>query len=311
MDRKGMVYKRIIVMVTAFMLVFAWSFVCLPDQAYAASGVKMAQATNGEGGKTRGCKAGDQSGSEVTISNWSYGKSSSSPYHWKYVFRAKDPMLARQIANNMKAAAANNHIGYDKNSPDRYTFFDEAQRADWNIEAISTNCETTCASAISVCLNAAGVRVPRLLYSEIVYENIMETGLFDCFTTSGYTASSANLLPGDILCNPNMHTSMVVESPNHFTFKVKYTDTKGKENVVYAEETSSVQLNPNNGEEAYSVEVNSDVDLKEYTPGKSDGAFVGWEKVGDNSYSAKYESYAAPIMIPADDADPIKSFDAD
>jgi len=302
-------YKRILAVISAFILIVAGIFVCVPEHSYAASGVKMAQATNGEGGKTRGCKAGDQSGSEVTIDNWGYGKGASSPYHWKYVFRAKDPMLAREIANNMKAAAANNHVGYDKNSPDRYSFYDEAKKVNWNIANITTDCETTCASAISVCLNAAGVEVPRLWYSEIVYDDIMETGLFDCFTTSDYTASSANLLPGDILCNPDKHTSMVVESPNHFTFKVKYNDTKGKEDVSYVEETSSVKLNLNNGEKMCTVEVNGDVDLQNYEPDRANSAFIGWEKIDDNSYSAKYSDYTAPIQIQADDAEAIKKFE--
>lgn len=309
MNSKRSFYKRIIAVTAVFALVFAWSFVCFPECSYAASGVKIGQATSGDHG-SRGNKAGDQSGSEVSVSNWSYGRSSDSPFHWNYVFRAKDPMLGLQLAKNMKAAAANNHVGYDKGTPDRYTFYDAAKSADWNIEAVATNCETTCASAVSVCLNAAGVRVPRLWFSEIVYEDIMATGLFDCYRDSAYTASSANLLPGDILLAPT-HTAMVVESPNHFTFRVTYSDTKGKEDVAYVEETSNVQLNPNNGEKIYNVEVKGDIDLKDYTPEKADGAFLGWEKVDDNSYSAQYASYAAPIAIPSGEADSVKSFSND
>ena len=118
MNSKRSFYKRIIAVTAVFALVFAWSFVCFPECSYAASGVKIGQATSGDHG-SRGNKAGDQSGSEVSVSNWSYGRSSDSPFHWNYVFRAKDPMLGLQLAKNMKAAAANNHVGYDQSTPDR------------------------------------------------------------------------------------------------------------------------------------------------------------------------------------------------
>ena len=263
--------------------------------AYADSGVKIGQATNGEGGKLRGCKAGDQSGGEVSLSNWTYGRSSGSPFHWKYVFRAKDPEVARKLADSMKAAAANDHVGYDQNSPDRYSFYEEAQKLDWDIEAITTNCETTCASAVSVCCNAAGIPVPKLLYSEIVYKELMKTDAFDCLTDGMYTASSANLLPGDILCNPSTHTAMVVESPNPFIFEVNYNDEAGNDQTDYAEEGSTINLNLNNGTQAMSITADGKIDLEEYNPDKDHYKFNGWEKVGENAYSAKFEASMAPI----------------
>ena len=264
---------------------------------YADSGVKIGQATNGEGGKLRGCRAGDQSGGEVSISKWGYGSSSGSPYHWKYVFRAKDPEVARKLADSMKAAAANNHVGYDQNSPDRYSFYEEAKKVNWDIEAITTNCETTCASVISVCCNAAGIPTPKLLYSEIVYKELMKTDAFDCLTASMYTSSSANLLPGDILCNPNAHTAMVVESPNHFTFDVNYSDESGKDQTDSAVEGSTINLNLNNGEEAVTITVEGKIDLGEYKPDKDYYKFNGWEKVGENAYSARFEASMAPIQV--------------
>lgn len=268
--------------------------------AYADSGVKIGQATNGEGGSLRGCRAGDQSGGEVSISGWTYGSSSGSPFHWKYVFRAKDPEVGRKLAESMKAAAANDHVGYDQDTPDRYSFFEQAERVDWDISAISKNCETTCASAISVCCNAAGIRTPKLLYSEIVYEELMKTGAFEVFTSKSYTASAANLLPGDILCNPDAHTAMVVESPNPFIFDVNYSDESGKDQTDSAEEGSKIKLNLNNGEKATTIVVNSKVNLGEYAPDKDHYKFNGWEKVGENAYSAKFEASMVPIMIPDD-----------
>lgn len=287
-------YTRIAIMILTIVAMLTCFFAFSAESAYASS-VVIGQATNGEGGKLRGCKAGDQSGGEVSTSSWSYGKSSGSPYHWKYVFRAKDPEIAKKIAANMKAACANNHIGYDKNNPDRCSLYDQAKRVGWDISKISTNCETTCASVVSVCLNAAGVNVPRMWYSGIVYKDIMKTGQFECLTSSDYTASSAKLLPGDILCNPDRHTAMVVESPNKFTFDVEYKNTYGKSKTVEVYEDESIGLNLNNGSNVKDVTVDKHINLKDYTPEKSGYDFNGWIKVDNKSYSAQYKSNSASI----------------
>ena len=283
--------SRAIALSIIFLMIFA-TFCSVADcNAYAAKsgGVRIGQATNGEGGSLRGNKAGDQSGGEVSLSNWSYSKGSSSAFHWKYVFRAKDPSVAKQLAANMKAAAANNHIGYDQQSPDRNSFYDEAKKVGWDISAIRTNCETTCGSAISVCINAAGITVPRTWYSEIIPKDIMKTGAFDCYTSSDYTASPAKLLPGDILCNPDRHTAMVVESPNPFRFDVSYVDCEtSEEETVSIIEGTEIQLNLNNGEGTEIVTVNDKVDLADFEPEKGSFKFVGWRQIDDESFAAAF-----------------------
>lgn len=276
-------------------------FIVMSSTAFvSAASVKIGQATNGEGGKLTGCRAGDQSGSEVTVCNWSYSSKPGSSYHWVYVFRAKDPAVAKAIAANMKAAAANNHIGYDKKNPDRCSFYDQAKKNNWNIASITTNCETTCASAVSVCLNAAGVNVPRMWYSGIVYKGIMKTGQFYCYTSSDYTASCAKLLPGDILCNPKRHTAMVVESPNAFQYDVTYQNTSGKTDVARVEEGNIVELNLNNGQAVTGVKVDKAIDLKKYQPKKNGHTFKGWKQVGENSFSAQFDSSLASIQTSND-----------
>ena len=285
---------RVTASVLAVLMVFSMVFFSAGTQVEAAGGVKIGQATNGEGGKLNGCKAGDQSGGEVSISNWSYGKSSGSPFHWKYVFRAKDPSIGKALAENMKAAAANNHVGYDQKSPDRYSFYTAAQNADWDISAITTNCETTCASAISVCLNAAGISVPKLWYSGVVAKDLQNTGEFYCYTSSDFTASSAKLLPGDILVNPDKHTAMVVESPNPFQFEVKYKETGVEEDTsVLVDEGTELTLVPNNGEDVETVVVEDKVDLAEYAPEKGAFNFTGWKKGSDGVFSAEFDSGSA------------------
>ena len=273
--------------------------------SYARSEVKMGQASSGESG-IKGQKAGDQKGSEVSIDSWAYESGSGDSYHWVYVFRAKDPAIAKKLAENMIAAANNNHIGYDQNTPDRNTLYDEAEKVGWDISAITTNCETTCASVVSVCLNAAGVKVPRTWYSGIVYEGIMATDQFYCYTDKAYTASDELLLPGDILCNPDKHTAMVVESPNRFTFEVKYSDTKGEEQSVFVEDGKTVRVSLNNGEQPQSFEAGEVTDLKQYEPKKARATFKGWEKLDDETFSAKYEDKLAHISISGGEIKEIK-----
>lgn len=289
------VWNRILSVLLICLAVLLCASLCTNYTAYAASAVKLGQATNGEGGKLRGCKAGDQSGKEVSTSSWGYSKGSGSSYHWVYVFRAKDPEVAKKLAANMKAACANNHIGYDKNSPDRCTFYDEAKKVNWDISKIKRNCETTCASAVSVCINAAGISVPRLWYSEIVYKDIMKTGAFECLTAKEFTASDAKLLPGDILCNPKRHTAMVIESPNKFEFTVSYVGTNGKNTSTKVEEDQSIELNLNDGSKIKDVKITSNVDLSSYATKKSGRTFNGWIKVDDKSYSAQYKPSAISV----------------
>lgn len=253
----------------------------------AAGNVKIGQATCGEGGKLRECSAGDQSGGEVSISNWSYGKGA---FHWTYVFRAKDKNVAKQIAANMQAAAANNNIGYDQASPDRNTFFDEAKKTNWDISKIRTKCETTCSSAVSVCLNAAGVKVPRKWYTGAVYEDIMATGMFDCYTAKEYVASDRNLLPGDILCSES-HTAMVVESPNKFPVVVTYETSQGLESKTFSED-STIYLNLGNTMQNLTLvdDVTLDPPEREYF------TFDGWSFQND-IFTAKYQSRSMPIKV--------------
>ena len=240
--------------------------------AYADS-VVVGEACSGEGGKLHGCSAGDQSGSEVDLGGWSCGGASS----WDYVLRAKDPSIAKKLAANMIAACNNDHVGYDQDSPDRDSLYDAAKANNWDIAGITTNCETTCASVVSVCLNAAGVSVPRTWCSGEVRDDVMATGMFDCYTSSDYTRSSAKLLPGDILVNDEVHTAMVVESPNPFEFEVKYQDTKGKAQTTKVVEGDNIQLNLNNGKKVQSVKIEDTTDLSTYKPEKQGASFSGWK----------------------------------
>ena len=255
-----------------------------------ADGTVIGQATAGETGRGTNNKAGDQTGREAALANWGYGNG---PYKWVYVFRAKDPDTAKKLAETMKEACANNHIGYDLN--ERGTCYDEAKKVGWDVSRISTNCETSCVDLVSVCLNAAGISMPRLWASVSVYGDLMPTGLFDCYTSKDYVASSANLLPGDILCNPDgPHSAMVVESPNKFSFKVTYQNTKGEEDELTVEEGTEITVSPNNGEDISTVTIEETTSLQDYEPKKRGAEFEGWEEK-NGVFKATYSTKTAPL----------------
>lgn len=275
-----------VTLVCAFVLFFAAMFYLASAPVY-AEGTRIGQATAGEGGSLSGNVAGDQSGNECAVSNYG-GKG------WVYVFRAKDPATGKALAENMKKACANNHIGYDMK--DRMTLYYVAEANGWDLETITTNCETTCVDLVSVCLNAAGVAAPKGWSSKAVYGDLMATGLFDCFTSADYTHSAANLLPGDILCNPNApHTAMIVESPNSFYFDVTYQDTKGETQSTKVKDGDEIVLNLNNGEAVVPVTVETTTDLESYEPKRDGAKFKGWEKNEGESFSAKYQTQMMAI----------------
>ena len=205
--------KRVTAILLAFALLITGITMLEPMTVSAASSVKIGQATSGENGRIRDCKAGDQSGGEVDIGKWTYSSKSGAYNNWKYVIRAKDPAIAKKLAVSMTQACINNHIGYDQKAPDRFSCYDEAKKVGWDLSKITNNCETTCASVVSVCLNAAGIKTDRYWDSSLVYNDLKATGKFNIFTSKEFTASTDLLEAGDILVSPGHHTAMVVESP--------------------------------------------------------------------------------------------------
>lgn len=100
--------------------------------------VKMGSAHGDENGKAHGGQAGDQTGKEVSVSNWRKHEKG-----WR-VFRAKDPNVAEKIAWDMEAACNNNHIGYDQYQRD--TLYNAAQKVGFDCSKVAVNCETDCSA---------------------------------------------------------------------------------------------------------------------------------------------------------------------
>ncbi|WP_411328659.1 SH3 domain-containing protein [Anaerofustis stercorihominis] len=175
-----------------------------------AKSTTIGQASSGEHGKLRNCKAGDQSGKEVSSASWSYSKKKGAYNNWRYVYRAKDSTVAAKIASTMRATCNNNHVGYDQNGHDRGTLYDEAKKVNWDVSKITKNCETTCASVVPVCLNAAGITAPRYMDSSKIQKFFKNRKDFAIYTSSKYTSSDVYLQAGDILVSPGRHTCIVL-----------------------------------------------------------------------------------------------------
>lgn len=204
---------RLLVCILSALLAFETVFTTYTFKAFAVSEVRIGQACCDERGKVKGGKAGDQTGRECCTGKWSYSSNKNAYNHWVYVFRAKNPKTAKKLAKKMLEACANDHVGYDQKIPDRYSFHEEAEKVGWDIKAITKNCETTCTSAMAVCLNAVGIPTRKIWTVNNVYADLKATQQFYILSSKKYTRSSAYLEPGDILLS-GCHGAMVVESPN-------------------------------------------------------------------------------------------------
>lgn len=185
--------------------------------------VKIGHASIDENGKARGGSAGDQSCREVFTRDW-YDKG------WNKVIRAEDSSVAEKIAKAMEAACANNNIGYDQNQ--RTTLYAQAAANGWNISRIKTKCETDCSALVSVCVNAAGIRVSKDMYTGNEAMALKATGEFKILTDSKYTRSDANLKRGDILLKEGSHTAVVLSDGANVS-KPKKESAKDKKDIVY------------------------------------------------------------------------------
>lgn len=280
----GICAVLLIIVMTAF-------FAFAPYVVYAAHDphVKIGHALRGEKGSLKGNKPGDQTGNEICIEDWSYSVFSASGYHWKYVLRAKDHDLARAVAEHMKEICSNDKIGYDQNEPDCTTLYEEAKKNDWDISGIRKKCETTCSDAISVCLNAEGVKISKTWNTSRMKQDLEKTGEFECFDSKDYTKSSKKLVVGDILLYPGRHAAVVVESDNPFMYKLTYLNKKGKTVSIEIEENKYVQINPNNSSEVRRIKMNGDLDISDEEAALKNHTFAGWEKTGTRTLTACYK----------------------
>lgn len=165
--------------------------------------VKVGSARHDENGKTKGGKAGDQTGHEVETQNW-YKHSKG----W-VVIRPKVAEVRELIAKDMEYACSNPNIGYDQS--ENGTLYAQAKKYGFNCSMVTAPCETDCSRLVRVCLAYAGIHVPTF-YTGNEVETLEKTGQFTILTSPKYTESSDYLLRGDILCTKTTgHTVIVLD----------------------------------------------------------------------------------------------------
>lgn len=173
--------------------------------------ILIGHASIDERGKGRGGAAGDQTGKEVCIRTW-YDKG------WAYVLRCKDTEKAEKMASSCEQACQNENIGYDMNQ--RNTLNTEAKKVGYILSAIKKKCETDCSALMTVCAQAAGIKVPyngtNAPTTSTMKTAFMSTGEFEVLTDQKYLTSDKYLKRGDILVKPASHTVMALQNGSSF-----------------------------------------------------------------------------------------------
>lgn len=166
--------------------------------------VKIGHAHSDEYNKAKGGKAGDQTGNEVVVQEW-YLRTKG----WTYVFRAKDTRVSEKIATVMEQACSNNNIGYDQSQ--RTTLYTYAEKYSWDLSKIIEKCECDCSSLVAVCVNAAGIRVSKDMYTGNQKTVLSNTSKFKILSDKKYLITDKHLKRGDILLGPG-HTAVVLSA---------------------------------------------------------------------------------------------------
>lgn len=145
-------------------------------------------------------KKGDQTGKEVMLQPFNTGGT------WEKVYRPKNTSVASKIARAMKQACVNNNVGYSQ--PDRLSLDTEAKKHKYDLSKVG-KCNCDCSSLDAVCINAAGVKIDRTMYSGSALTLIPATGKFTTITDARLCKKGKGLRAGDILWRKG-HMGVVV-----------------------------------------------------------------------------------------------------
>lgn len=167
--------------------------------------MSIGHASIDENRKTKGGKAGDQTGKEVCTTSW-YAKG------WDYILRAKDKNIAERMALACEAGCNNNNLGYSQDR--RNSLRTQAKLVGMDLSKITTPCDCDCSSFMSVCAECAGVPIPysggNAPTTSTMKTVFLNTGYFDLYTDEKYLTSDKYLKRGDIIVAIGSHTVMVL-----------------------------------------------------------------------------------------------------
>lgn len=194
--------------------------------------VLIGSARIDENGNISGGKPGDQRQTgtpdymgEVSMQEWYLHDQG-----W-VVLRAKDPARRIRIAQDMRYACNNKHIGY--NQPYNYTLYQVAKPVGFDCSMVYTDCTTDCARLVRVCVLYAGIQCDDF-YTGNEVSVLMATGQFEKLTALKYTTSSDYLEMGDILVTKTKGHTVVVLS-NGSKVGSKEEASKGDTNKTVAD----------------------------------------------------------------------------
>ena len=183
--------------------------------------VTLAHARSDENGKSTGGKPGDQKQNqdntkgEVLFEDWYV----SGGEKWDFVLRCKDEYMRALVAEDAILAARNANLGYSQGA--RYTLYDLVKNQSFDCRYISKPVDCDCSSLVTVCMNYAGIPIPRETSTAVMKATYSKTKLFTIYTSTDYTKSADKLKVGDVLVRAGYHTAVVANTLYHFTRPLK------------------------------------------------------------------------------------------
>ena len=163
--------------------------------------VKIGHARSSET-KSKNGVAGDQTGNEVSITDWYNAP-------WIIVFRPKSEIVAEKIASFVERACTNDNIGYSQN--DRLSLYYACTVAGGHVEYINQAVNCDCSSLVAcACINA-GLGVSPSMSTDVEEDALIATKAFTKLTQRQYIQSYDYLKRGDILWKPG-HTATALNN---------------------------------------------------------------------------------------------------
>lgn len=163
--------------------------------------IKIGMAAKDERGKYSGGIPGDQTRQEVYIRSW-YNRP------WDRVIRLNDPERAERLAAATEAICNNEYVGYSQST--RLTLWEQAALHGWRCEEIDTPCNCDCSSLVAVAARAAGLQIPKDIWTGNLETAFMRTGGVTVLRDSMYRNSDVYLRRGDILLNTLHHVAVAL-----------------------------------------------------------------------------------------------------
>lgn len=166
--------------------------------------VKIGHARHDENGNLVNGKAGDQTGQEVSATDWYLHKKG-----W-ILLRCTSTSRRKKIAEAAEKACKNSQIGYDQKQ--RNSLFDDVKAVKFDPSKTTKKVETDCSALVRTCIAYAfGKDVTGSITTVTEPNALMQTGYFKKYKSKKYCNSSDHLRRGDILCTPiKGHTAIVL-----------------------------------------------------------------------------------------------------